>query len=673
MLRLACVAAVIAVAAGCGGTPPAAPPDNAARDSSAGLERIAYSSLRPGNWDIYYFRSPGSAPEPLTTHPGLDYGAVIAPDGRWVVFTSERRGNPDLYVIDLQNRGEPRLLIDSPAMEDQAAFSPDGESLAFVSTRDGNADVFLIPFRPTSTQQMDAASNLTRQPGGDFRPAFSPDGQRIAFSSDRDTPVAGHPFFAFTRQREGELYVMARDGSGATRLTRSPDWDGSPAWSADGRTIYFYSRRGKPIGPPTSPILGQESGFRIWAIDADGANPRAITPDGVEALSPALAPGGRIAFSTRTSYAEWHIASVNSFGTDQRRETDTKERRQGVPADSARNYWMPSYHVATGAMVCHGVGPAPGESQAVDAVLGPGALVGADFPARAELPDRGVALYAMRHTTGLAPHPTRDELLVTVEDQSGTRLVRAAFDGSNEQDLFSVPGVGIVAGKGLRLFDIKWSPDGSWVNFTQGRFAGGARDHAELWKMRPDGSERVNLTPDSAVNNGVAAFSPDGRQIVFRSTRDGTFDLYLMNADGTSIRRLTNDAWRENFPVFSPKGDAIAFSSDRDGSVDKAGNRTFDNYVMPLSADGRPETLRRLSTDPGQDAHPWYSPDGEWIVYTSEQAGISDEEPIVQEVLFGPQMYGELFAIRLRDGLIVRLTHNKWEEGNPFWLQPTSR
>ena len=653
-------AALIAAAAACARDLPAT--DATTVDALAGLERIAYSSLRPGNWDIYYFRTPGSAPEPLTTHPGLDYGAVISPDGRWVVFTSERRGGPDLFVIDLQNRGEPALLIDSPAMEDQARISPDGQSLAFVSTRDGNADVFLIPFRPGTTQRLDAASNLTRHPGGDFRPSFSPDGRRIAFSSDRDTPVAGHPFFPFTRQREGELYVMNRDGSDATRLTRYPDWDGSPVWAADGKTIYFYSRRGRPIGPPTSPILGQESGFRIWAIDADGSNPRPITPEGVEALSPALAPDGRIAFSTRTGYAEWHVASVSASGSDQRRETET-----------ARNYWMPSYHVDTGAMVSHGVGPVAGESQAVDAVLGPGALVGADFPARADLPDRAVALYGMRHTTGLAPHPFRDELLVTVENQAGTRLVRARFDGSDETDLFSVPGVGIVAGKGLRLFDIKWSPDGTWVNLTQGRFAGGVKDSAQLWKMRPDGSERVNLTQDSPVNNGVAAFSPDGRQIVFRSTRDGTFDLYLMDADGSNIRRLTSDAWRENFPVFSPSGDAIAFSSDRDGPVDKAGNRTFDNYILPLAADGRPGALRRLNTDPGQDAHPWFSPDGGWIVYTSEQGGISDEEPLVQEVLFGPQMYGELFALRLSDGLIVRLTHNKWEEGNPFWLQPLSR
>ncbi len=248
---------------------PAAAPET----PSEGLERIVYSSLRPGNWDIFYFPAPGEPPRRLTSHPGLDYDAALSPDGRWVVFTSERRGNPDLYVMELQGGAQPRLLIDSPAMEDQAAFSPDGASLAFVSTQSGNADIYVLPFRPDTTQSMAAATNLTNDPGGDFRPDFSPDGSLLAFSTDRDTPVYGHPIFSFTRQREGEIYVMDRSGGNVRRLTNAADWDGSPEWSADGRTIYFYSARPRELpGPPTSPILGQEGGFRIWAMDADGGN-----------------------------------------------------------------------------------------------------------------------------------------------------------------------------------------------------------------------------------------------------------------------------------------------------------------------------------------------------------------------------------------------------------------
>jgi Tol biopolymer transport system component len=220
------------------------------------------------------------------------------------------------------------------------------------------------------------------------------------------------------------------------------------------------------------------------------------------------------------------------------------------------------------------------------------------------------------------------------------------------------------------LFDIKWADNGEWITYTQGFFFGQGMDEADIWVMRADGSERRNLSEDTAANEGVAAFSPDGERLVFRSARNGRFDLYLANRDGTDARALTNDEARENFPVFAPNSAAIAFSSNRDGARDSRGNLTFDNYILALAPDGTPGALQRISDHPGQDSHPWFSPDGAWIVYTSERGGISDEEPMVQEVVFGPQMYGELFARRLSDGLEIRLTHNKWEEGNPFWLRP---
>jgi Tol biopolymer transport system component len=622
-------------------------------------ERIVYSSLRPGNWDVFYFAGAGGAPRRLTDHPGLDYDAALSPDGRWVVFTSERRGNPDLYALEIEGGAEPRLLIDSTAMEDQVAFSPDGRSIAFVSTASGNADIYVLPFAPERSQELAAATNVTNHPGGDFRPDFSPDGARIAFTTDRDTPVSGHPIFAFTRQREGDVYVMDRDGGNVQRLTATPDWDGSPEWSADGNTLYFYSARPREIvGPPTSPILGQEGGFRIWAMNADGSSPRAVTAAGIEALAPAVTADGRIAYQKRTGYARWSIESVAADGSSARAESD-----------AATDYWLPDFH-SSGAMVCHGVGPAVGETQAVEEILGAGALLAADYPADVTIPDRTVTLYPMRHTTGLAPHPDRNETAVTIENEAGTRLVLADFDGGNQRELFAVANVGIVSGTPNRLFDIKWSDDGEWITYTQGFFFGQGTDEADVWIMRADGSGRRNLSEDTAANEGVAAFSPNAEMLVFRTARDGRFDLVSSNRDGTQRRALTTDDARENFPVFSPSGDAVAFSSNRDGVRDRFGNLTFDNYVLALAADGTPGALQRISDHPGQDAHPWFSPDGEWIVYTSERGGISDEEPMVQEVVFGPQMYGELYARRSSDGFEVRLTHNKWEEGNPFWLRP---
>ena len=107
------------------------------------------------------------------------------------------------------------------------------------------------------------------------------------------------------------------------------------------------------------------------------------------------------------------------------------------PAQAPANGGLPA--AASGAMVVHGVGPAVGETQAVEEILGAGALLAADYPADVVIPDRTVTLYPMRHTTGLAPHPDRNETAVTIENEAGTRLVLADFDGANQRELFAVP------------------------------------------------------------------------------------------------------------------------------------------------------------------------------------------------------------------------------------------
>jgi Tol biopolymer transport system component len=92
------------------------------------VEAVVYTTLRPPNWDIYLFDEPGGEPRRLTDDPALDYNAVFSPDGRWVVFTSERAGSADLYALDLKDGGPPIRLTRHHALDDAAAFSPDGRS-----------------------------------------------------------------------------------------------------------------------------------------------------------------------------------------------------------------------------------------------------------------------------------------------------------------------------------------------------------------------------------------------------------------------------------------------------------------------------------------------------------------------------------------------------------------
>jgi Tol biopolymer transport system component len=109
------------------------------------------------------------------------------------------------------------------------------------------------------------------------------------------------------------------------------------------------------------------------------------------------------------------------------------------------------------------------------------------------------------------------------------------------------------------------------------------------------------------VFNTQPALSPDGSRVAVSGKRDGKFSIYLVNIDGSGLRRLTDgrDFSNDSEPAWSPDGSRIAFASERAGS--------FDIYTMS-SVDGR--GVQRLTDSEGAEADPSWSPDGNWIAYT---------------------------------------------------------
>jgi Tol biopolymer transport system component len=615
--------------------------DAAKTVAASQADRVFFTSFRPGNWNIYLFKEPGQTPQRLTTGPGLDYDPVVSPDGSWLVFCSERRGNPDLYVLDLKHGGGPHLLIDANSMQDQAAFSPDGKFIAFVSTFSGNAEIYLLPFRPNKTLSMTEARNLTNNSAGNFRPAFSPDGRKLAFTSDRDLPV--NAISPIIRERSGDIYVLDLTSKNLHRLTDAPGWDGSPAWSGDGSTIVFYSQRGM-----NSTYRNTQA--RIWAMNADGSSQHVVTANETVALSPTFLADGRIAYSRKSKDGVWQIASIDKDGLHERIESDA----------SKNSYWEPKRGPSNGMIVAHGTGPkvAPPlegdypRAPAVGIVDGPFVAAGAPF--RKRLPDREIDLYPIRYFTALL-NPRKDLLLLTAPGV-GSGIFISRTDGTQQHKIFQYD-VGQIG-----FASSSWSRDGEWIAFSRGDVRNPAAE-SDIWKMRWDGSELQNLTPDSPGNDSYPSFSGDGREIVFRSGRGGSSDLYLMNADGTNVRRLTNSPDDKVFPVFSPTSRQIAFLSNRD----TPGPTLYEVYLLDLNNDGSPRQVRRVTHNNVQEGHPAFSYDGKWLIFSSEQGGISDEEPLVQAIQFDAQIYGEMYAYRIEDGTTVRLTHNKWEEGIPSW------
>ncbi len=125
----------------------------------------------------------------------------------------------------------------------------------------------------------------------------------------------------------------------------------------------------------------------------------------------------------------------------------------------------------------------------------------------------------------------------------------ANADGSDEHPL---PGTADVD------YDPAWSPDGGWIAFTSER-----NGSADLYRMKPDGTNLERLT-DSAAYDDQAAFSGDGQQIVFVTTRaDGTADLWTLDIRTQRAKALTSGPGGDYRPSWSPDGSWIAFTSDR--------------------------------------------------------------------------------------------------------------
>jgi Tol biopolymer transport system component/dienelactone hydrolase len=163
-------------------------------------------------------------------------------------------------------------------------------------------------------------------------------------------------------------------------------------------------------------------------------------------------------------------------------------------------------------------------------------------------------------------------------------------------------------------FSPEWSPDGGRIAFRTDRDG-----NHEIYEMRADGSDPVNLTQTPDDEERSPAWSPDGTQIAFSSDRDHDRDIYLMNADGSNVLRRALPGLQE-YPTWSPDGAEIAFTSYCASCSAAA--------LFVMNVDGT--NPRQLATSAGW---PDWSPDGSAIAYDTravdETVGVHAIEPTV--------------------------------------------
>ncbi len=263
--------------------------------------KIAFSSNRDGNYEIYVMNADGSEQKRLTNNPAADGLPSWSPDGKKIAFQSTRDGNGDIYIMNADGREQKRLTNNVGANANGfPCWSPDGKKIAFVLNRDTNPEIYIM--NADGSEQ----KNMTNNPAVDRIPSWSPDGKKIAFTSDRDgirniyvmnadgtdqkkltSNPGGNGFpcwspdgrkiaFSANRNRNLEIYVMNADGTDQKRLTNNPAVDGIPSWSPDGKKIAFISNR--------------DGNLEIYIMNADGSEQRNLTNNPVADMAPSWSP-----------------------------------------------------------------------------------------------------------------------------------------------------------------------------------------------------------------------------------------------------------------------------------------------------------------------------------------------------------------------------------------------
>jgi len=183
--------------------------------------RLAFVSDREGNEEIYLAERDGSNPQRLTTNPGRDIHPYFSPDGKTLLYNSDRTGSLDVISRDLAT-GEEHVIAATPDEETCARLSSDGR-IVLLRNNATSDDVYMLA--------NGSATNITQTPSvRDGWPTWSPDGKWIYFASMASGAFA--------------IYRVHPDGSRLQPLTtpKLDEEDARPFVSADGHTLVFNRR-----------------------------------------------------------------------------------------------------------------------------------------------------------------------------------------------------------------------------------------------------------------------------------------------------------------------------------------------------------------------------------------------------------------------------------------------
>ena len=400
---------------------------------------------------------------------------------------------------------------------------------------------------------------LTSDLGREIAPSFSPDGTQVAYGWNGPT------------QDNWDIYIKTIASEKVTRLTGGNEPKGAPAWSPDGRHIAF---------------LRVSAVHRVQlALIAPAGGPERIVTE-IEG------PGIMLGWSRDSRWLVFTDFGSGS-GTLAAVNIDTGERSLLTSEGSMSQVDMyPGVAPdGSGLVFARSSGDI---SELYYVKLTPKFTAGGEPRA-----------LTSHHQSSVTPAFTADSKAVVYssgirDDRSSLWMLPVAPGSGPPQLLFQPEGMAMYPAISLRRHRLA---------FSTGSIARKATWRLELnADFQPAGEPALLISSTHTDYN--AQYSPDGRHIVFHSTRPGSSEIFVSDADGKNVVRLTYfNAAITGSPRWSPDGQWIVFTSNKEGQ--------FEIYRI-RSTGGSPE---RLTNDPGMDGVPSFSHDGKFVYFLSNRSG----------------------------------------------------
>ncbi|KAI3911232.1 hypothetical protein MKW92_029605 [Papaver armeniacum] len=584
-----------------------------------------------------------------------------------MIFVSERE-NLELLHIGLRHNdvSPPKVKIhslgevlnrfhakypfeDGVRLEDSGCFA--GDYLIYVSTKERACErrqPWTAVYKTNLTTGK--TDRLTPREHADLSPSVSPSGKKIAVASFK---VTGGWDGAIEDQKT-DIYVMSVKEPYDRRLVvKNGGW---PTWGSDD-VLFFHRKDDKKL--PKNTTDGNFWGVYRADISSASVMPVRVTPDNIDAFTPAAIDATTVAVATirqksvfsdtRIEAQYRHIEIFYSTGGREPTQITQKTRSKGdhfnpfVIGDGKRI----GYHCCTS-------DPLDEEEK-----------IKRQFQIVTS-PDPDIGLFRVG-----GGFPTFS--------QSGDRL---AFVDNDFKTVWLTPN---------SIFSPVWNQvdafDTLYVCIGPS-FSADAT--VEIYAIRRVSAGKRQLQPltDDGFNNAFPSSSPDGKIIVYRSTRDGYKNLYIMDeakgaVKGATPERLTNGNWTDTQCQWSPKRNWIVFSSNRDkppGTPEKDHGLDSGYFAVYLVNPDDPAVVVRVIAS-GNDLgghvnHPFFSPDGLSIVVTSDLAAVSVDPISLPIFVHSARPYGDIFTVDIDPHDIQknedlkmynRLTHSRYENSTGTW------